>query len=47
METPDNVYIENKKKELNIEQELNDTTLTETEKFAREFFTAYNTKVFW
>ena len=40
-ETPDNVYIENKKKELNIEQELNDTTLTETEKFAREFFTAY------
>lgn len=38
---PDSVYIENKKKELNIEQEQNDKSLTETEKFAREFFTAY------
>lgn len=38
---PDALYIENKKKELNIEQEQNDKTLTETEQFAREFFTAY------
>lgn len=40
-DTPDGVYIENRKKELNIEQEQNDKTLTETEQFAREFFTAY------
>jgi len=40
-DTPDGVYIENRKKELNIEQEQNDKTLTETDKFAREFFTAY------
>lgn len=38
---PDAIYIENKKKELNIEQKLTDTTSTETDKFAREFFTAY------
>jgi len=38
---PDNVYIENKKKDLNIEQERGDKTLTETEQFAREFFSAY------
>jgi hypothetical protein len=38
---PDGTYIENKKKELNIEQEQNDRILTETDKFAREFFTAY------
>lgn len=37
--TPDIVYIQNKKKELQIEQELNDKTITETEEFAREFFT--------
>ena len=40
-DTPDGVYISNKKKELNIEQEQNDKTLTETERFAREFFTSY------
>ncbi|MEK7088808.1 MAG: thrombospondin type 3 repeat-containing protein [Patescibacteria group bacterium] len=42
---PDVTYIENKKKELKIEQSVSvDTTnLTETEKFAREFFTSYST----
>jgi hypothetical protein len=38
---PDSQYIENKKKELKIEQELNDKELNETEQFAREFFTSY------
>jgi hypothetical protein len=37
----DSVYIENKKKELNIEQSVNVTKLTETEKFAREFFSSF------
>ena len=40
-DTPDAVYIENKKKELNIEQNENTAELTETEKFAREFFSTY------
>lgn len=39
--TPDGVYIANKKKELNLEQEADDKKLTETEAFARDFFTAY------
>lgn len=38
---PDATYIANKKKELNIEQEQDDKKLTETEAFARNFFTAY------
>ncbi|MFA5936832.1 MAG: hypothetical protein WC822_03065 [Candidatus Paceibacterota bacterium] len=38
---PDVTYIENKKKELKIEESVNETKLTETEKFAREFFTSY------
>ncbi|MEK7588535.1 MAG: hypothetical protein AAB438_01820 [Patescibacteria group bacterium] len=37
----DNLYIENKKKDLDIEQERGDKTLTETDKFARQFFSAY------
>lgn len=38
----DSTYIENKKKELNIEEtEASDKVLTETERFSREFFTAY------
>lgn len=43
-DTPDATYIENKKKELKIEGSvIADTTkLTETEKFAREFFTSYS-----
>src|SRR3989338_5654822 len=42
-DVPDATYIENKKKELKIEQGVieNETKLTETEKFAREFFTSY------
>lgn len=39
---PDATYIENKKKELKIESSVNETKLTETEKFAREFFTSYS-----
>lgn len=39
--TPDATYIANKKKELNIEQDLDNKKLTETEAFARDFFTAY------
>jgi len=41
--TPDATYIENKKKELNIEQGVSASAqnLTETEKFAREFFSSY------
>lgn len=38
---PDKDYIENKKRELNIEQEIDDKRLTETEQFARNFFTSY------
>ncbi|MCM2338931.1 MAG: hypothetical protein NDI62_00535 [Burkholderiales bacterium] len=38
----DATYIENKKKELKIESSVNETKLTETEKFAREFFTSYS-----
>jgi len=34
-------YIENKKKELNIDQTKDEDGLTETERFAREFFSAY------
>jgi len=34
-------YIEAKKKELNVDQKKDSGELTETEKFAREFFTAY------
>jgi len=39
---PDATYIDNKKKELNIEQSVNVMKLTETEKFAREFFTSFS-----
>lgn len=39
---PDLEYIEGKKNELDIEQAQNDKTLTETEKFAREFFASYS-----
>ncbi len=38
----DATYIGNKKKELKIEQSVNEKKLTETEKFAREFFTSYS-----
>lgn len=40
----DSTYIENKKKELKIEQNatVDATKLTETEKFAREFFSSYS-----
>lgn len=38
---PDTTYVANKKKELNIEQNVNVTKLTETEKFAREFFSSF------
>lgn len=41
-DTPDATYIENKKKELKIEGSVNETKLTETERFAREFFTSYS-----
>jgi hypothetical protein len=43
-DTPDATYIENKKKELKAEQgvSVSETKLTETEKFAREFFTSYS-----
>ena len=37
----DKAYIENKKKELNINPTKNEEGLTETEKFAREFFASY------
>jgi len=40
-DTPDAVYIENKKKGLKIEESVNVGKLTETEKFAREFFTSF------
>lgn len=38
----DATYIENKKKGLKIEGSVNENKLTETEKFAREFFTSYS-----
>lgn len=38
----DATYIANKKKELSIEQNINVTKLTETEKFAREFFASFS-----
>lgn len=38
----DATYIENKKKELKIEQSINEKKLTETDKFAREFFMSYS-----
>lgn len=43
-DTPDATYIENKKKELKMEGNViaDATKLTETEKFAREFFTSYS-----
>ena len=39
---PDATYVGNKKKELKIEQSVNEKKLTETEKFAREFFASYS-----
>jgi len=39
----DYTYIENKKKTLNLEVGENNKVLTETDQFAREFFTAYAT----
>lgn len=39
--TPDGTYIDNKKKLLNIEDKANTENMTETDKFAREFFTAF------
>ncbi|MFA6325434.1 MAG: hypothetical protein WCX46_04380 [Candidatus Paceibacterota bacterium] len=41
--TPEATYIENKKKELKMEEtsKVEEQNLTETEKFAREFFTSY------
>ncbi len=38
---PDATYIENKKKELKTDKINTENTLTETDRFAREFFTAY------
>jgi len=38
---PDATYIENKKKELKIEGSINEKGLTETDKFARDFFSSY------
>ena len=42
-DTPDATYIENRKKELKIEQNISidEKKLTETDKFAREFFTSF------
>ncbi len=39
---PDLEYVESKKQELDVQQAQNDKTLTETEKFAREFFASYS-----
>ncbi len=39
--TSDSEYIENKKKALNLTSSISEENLTETETFAREFFTAY------
>lgn len=41
-DTPDATYIENKKKELKVEQVEGQGDLTETDKFARDFFTSYS-----
>jgi len=43
-DTPDGTYIENKKKELRTREDtsVEEAQLTETEKFAREFFTSYS-----
>lgn len=43
-DTPDSTYIENKKKELREKEgvQVEEAKLTETEKFAREFFTSYS-----
>lgn len=43
-DTPDATYIENKKTQLKTEQNISveETKLTETEKFARQFFTSYS-----
>jgi len=38
---PDGTYIDNKKKLLNLEDKANTENMTETDKFAREFFTAF------
>lgn len=38
----DSTYIENKKKELKLEDKIEASNTTETDKFAREFFTAYS-----
>lgn len=38
----DATYIDNKRKELKIEGSINQTKLTETEKFARDFFSSYS-----
>src|SRR3989344_6022717 len=38
---PDATYIKNKRSELKIEQSVNVTKLTETEKFAREFLASF------
>jgi hypothetical protein len=40
-DVPDLKYIENKRKELNLVDSKDDKTLTETDKFAREFFSTY------
>lgn len=40
-DTPDVVYVENKKKELGVTQNVDTAKLTETEKFAREFFSGF------
>lgn len=40
-DTPDVVYIENKKKELKLESTVDENNATETDKFAQEFFAAY------
>jgi len=41
-DTPDATYIANRKKELNLEATTDVKNLTETEKFAREFFASYS-----
>lgn len=41
-DTSDSTYIENKKKELKLEDSVEASNATETDKFAREFFTAYS-----
>ena len=41
-EMSDSTYIENKRKELNLEDKVEANNTTETDKFAREFFAAYS-----